>query len=418
MSVTTIEQNEQDLPPITACTLSSDIEKFDLLIHDMETLLGNAWGDLRYSEGLDYLDQPDAEHLEILVLALESEEQSDVTLLGQIVTRAKAQNIGVVLVANDAGPATLHHLLRCGADEFVPYPLPEGELEAAISRIRNQANETQTIDDAEPPTPARSRRDRLGSLFAVQGVAGGVGATTLAVNLANELSIPQNKKEQPPSVCLIDLSLQNGAVATYLDLPQREAVIELLSDTAVVDSDSFQAALASFEGLSVLTAPGEIVPLDLVGPEDIQRILDIALGLFDFVVVDLPATLVHWSETVLNMADIYFAVMKTDMRSIQNTVRLRRLFRSEDMPLEKVQFVINFAPKFTDLTNKSRVSTISELLETQIKLLLPDGGRAVTPACDRGQPLSQVAQKSPLRKEIAKLAQTLRSHQAAEETEV
>ena len=63
----------------------------------------------------------------------------------------------------------------------------------------------------------------------VHGLAGGTGATTLAVNLAWELA--NADKKNAPSVCLLDFDLQFGSVATFLDLPRREAVYEMMSDT-------------------------------------------------------------------------------------------------------------------------------------------------------------------------------------------
>ena len=61
----------------------------------------------------------------------------------------------------------------------------------------------------------------------VHGLAGGTGSTTVAVNLAWERA--NVDKKNPPSVCLLDLDLQYGSVATFLDLPRRDAVFEVLS---------------------------------------------------------------------------------------------------------------------------------------------------------------------------------------------
>jgi pilus assembly protein CpaE len=97
------------------------------------------------------------------------------------------------------------------------------------------------------------------------------------------------------------------------------------------------------------------------------------------------------------------------MRSAQNVLRLKRALQTEELPFEKIRFLLNRAPKFTDLQGKSRVKRMSESLGISLDVLLPDGGRVVTQACDHGLPLASQASKNPLRKEIAKLAESLHS---------
>ena len=113
------------------------------------------------------------------------------------------------------------------------------------------------------------------------------------------------------------------------------------------------------------------------------------------------------NETVLNAAHVYFSLMELDMRSAQNALRLKRALQSEDLPFEKLRFALNRAPKFTDLSGKSRVKRMAESLGISIDLQLPDGGKPVTQCGDHGMPMAASAAKNPLRKEIAKLAQSL-----------
>ncbi|MCM2560613.1 AAA family ATPase [Lutimaribacter sp. EGI FJ00014] len=395
--------------PILACTVSRDVKNFDLLVEDMETAMGETWGDLGFDDALAFLDQPEAETLEFIALAVDADDEENLAMLGQIITSAKANRIKVILIAEDISPTALHQLLRQGADEFVPYPLPENELQAAIDRLRAPAPTAHAEADESAPSARRgSGPSREGVVLAVHGIAGGSGCTTFAVNLAWELSQVAKKGETPPKVCLLDLDLQYGATATYLDLPRREAVLELLGDTESMDDESFQAALIGYEdALQVLTAPPDMIPLDLIGSEDVSRIIEIARHHFDYVVIDMPHTLVQWTETALSQAQVYFAMIELDMRSAQNTLRFKRLLQSEDMPFDKIRFVLNRAPKFTDLNGKSRVKRMAESLGISIELLLPDGGRPVTQGADHGQPLALSAGKNPLRKEIAKLAQSL-----------
>ena len=396
--------------PIVACTVSRDVQNFDLLIEDMEAELGEGWGDLSFGDAEAFLEQPDAEALEFIAIAVDEQDEDNLPTIGDLIRAAKEKGIRVILIAEEVSPVALHQLLRLGADDFVPYPLPEGALHEAIDRLRNPVPTLQAVpDEGLQGDAAHALRD--GSthdavILPVHGLAGGVGASTLAVNLAWELT--QISKENPPRVCLIDLDLQFGASSTYLDLPRRDAIYELLADTSAMDDEAFMQALQTFQdSLYVFTAPLDILPLDFVTPEDVTALLNIARKHFDFIVIDMPTTLVQWTDTVLNEAHVYFALVELDMRSAQNTLRLIRALKSEDLPFEKLRFALNRAPKFTDLGARSRVKRMAESLEIGLEVQLPDGGRAVSQSADHGLPLASTAAKNPLRREIAKLAQSL-----------
>mgnify|MGYP001798761562 FL=1 len=215
-------------------------------------------------------------------------------------------------------------------------------------------------------------------------------------------------KTDAPKVCLLDLDLQFGSASTSLDLPRREAVFEMLSDTESMDDEIFAQSLLTFEEkLEVLTAPTDMLPLDLVSSEDIERVVDMARAHFDYVVVDMPSTIVQWTESVLTASHIYFVTMDMDMRSAQNTLRFKRALQSEQLPIEKLRYVLNRGPKFTDMNGKTRVKKLAESLDIAIEVQLPDGNKQVTESADHGVPLGLGAAKNPLRKEIAKLAESI-----------
>jgi pilus assembly protein CpaE len=402
MSSTQMLQPEPQ--PITACTVSRDVQNFDLLIEDMESCLGESWGDLGFEDALPFLEQPDASELEFLAIALDEEDEGDLSVISEIIRAAKLRNIKVLLIAEGVSPASLHGLLREGCDEFVPYPLPEGELAQAIDRVLALPQPAAVAPEMQ--NKLKPTGDRNGVVIPVQGMAGGTGATTLAVNLAWELA--NIDEENPPRVCILDLDFQFGSVSTYLDLPRRESVFEMLQDTESMDSESFMHSLLSYEQkLQVLTAPTDLIPMDLVDPADIQRIIEMARTNFDYVVIDMPKTMVEWSETVLHAAHVYFATLELDMRSAQNTLRIKRALQGEQLPFEKLRFVLNRAPKFTDLNGKSRIKRLAESLGISIDLQLPDGGKAVPQNADHGVPMAESIHKNPLRKEIAKLAKSV-----------
>ncbi|PVA05791.1 AAA family ATPase [Thalassorhabdomicrobium marinisediminis] len=410
--MTSSQMLQPEPQPITACTVSRDVQNFDLLIEDMEACLGESWGDLSFADALPFLEQPDASELEFIAIALEEEDEADLALISEIVRAAKAREIKVLLIAEDVSPAALHGLLRDGGDEFVPYPLPEGELAQAIERVLSVQDTPAVAPELENKLKATG--DRNGVVIPVQGMAGGTGATTLAVNLAWELAnidVGKGKKvkgaDAPagPRVCLLDLDFQFGTTSTYLDLPRREAVFEMLQDTDNMDSEVFMNSLLSYDQkLQVLTAPTDLIPMDLISPVDVERVIEMARTNFDYVIIDMPSTLLEWTETVLNKAHVFFATLELDMRSAQNTLRIKRVLQSEQLPFEKMRFVLNRAPKFTDLNGKSRIKRLADSLGISIEVQLPDGGKTVAQNADHGVPMAEGIAKNPLRKEIAKLA--------------
>ncbi|MEL6218942.1 MAG: AAA family ATPase, partial [Pseudomonadota bacterium] len=241
---------------------------------------------------------------------------------------------------------------------------------------------------------------------------GGVGASTVAVNLAWELVTLVRK--QGRKVCLLDFNFQYGSVATFLDVPRREAVYELVSDAASFDQTGLTQALSTYQDkLSVLTAPRDALPLDIVTPSDVKAMITLARESFDYVVIDMPQALMNWSEPVYSMSDEFIAVMEIDMRSAQNMFRFLRTLKAENMALDKLVFVLNRSPGMTDLTGKARVKRVAESLGISYSHTLPDGGKAVVNACDQGIPLGEMARSNPVRKEIVRIAQRVTSEEGA-----
>ena len=415
--MTSVANLQPEPAPIRACTISHDVQNFDLLIDDMEQELGEAWGDLSFEDAAVFLKQPEANSLEFIAIAVNNKDDAEIDRISEIIQAARERGVRVVLVADQVSPVTLHKMLRLGADDFLPYPLPEGGLHETMEKLRRPvqggpnspqivpagANDDSDTHQSRPGFKAKGDRDAV--ILPVHGLAGGSGASTFAANLAWELA---TISKEPPRVCLIDLDFQFGSAATYLDLPRKEAIFDILQDTGGMDSDTLIQAMLTFnDKLHVFTAPPDMLPLDFATGEDIGRIVDTAAANFDYVVVDMPRTVVAWTETVLSRAHVYFTLMELDLRSAQNALRMVRALKAEGLPHEKLRYVLNRAPKFTDLSAKSRVKRMAESLDISLEVQLPDGGDQVTQANDHGLPIAELAAKNPLRKEIQKLAKSL-----------
>ncbi len=373
-----------------AWIVARDPAAFDLLLEEIESVAGDDWDEVLLEEAAERLDDA-PRTLELVVLCVNRDDEKDLTPFAEIVTAGQARRLPVFIVADEVSPRALHHLLKLGADDFLPYPLPAGELAQAIARHR------------ERHAAARPGEDRAGALIAVHPLAGGSGASTFAVNLAWELQ--SLGKERDFKVLVMDLNFQTGSVGTYLDVERREAVFDLLSDLSVLDEEAFANVVQRYEDtLDVFTAPSEILPLDFLQPPDLEALLSMAQRLYDIVIIDMPSAMVCWTANVLERADIYFATLELDLRSAQNAFRFINLLKAEELPGETVRYVLNRAPRRTEFSDRAKARRLAESIGVPLELYLPDGGKQVVEANDAGTPLALAAPKNPLRKEIARVA--------------
>ena len=386
---------------IRACTISQDITKFDLLIEDMETLMGEAWGDLRYDAAKAFINQKDGLYLEFIAITVDENIGDDTNQLIDIIQAATDRDVKTIIIAKNVNPILLHRMLKAGADGFVPYPLPQNELAETVEKVLTGPSNT-ALQHSNSPGLSRN-----GLVFAVQGMSGGVGASTLAVNMAWDFAHP-DKKGTPLKTLLIDLDLQFGSVSSYLDLNPKTSVLQLLSDTESMDDDSFSQAITKLsETMTVLTTPAEIVPMDLISGPDIERLFKMARRHFDIIIVDMPKNVTSWTDAVLREADEFFGVLDLELRCTKNIIRFVNLLEQEQQPFGKIRYILNRAPKFTDLNGKGRIKRLSDALGMEFEFMLPDGGKQVTQCSDQGDALGKVAAKNPLSKEIQKVVKRL-----------
>lgn len=376
-----------------------DIKKFPQLSVELTNQFSKNWAVGSFREAMNSLERGSLDQMEFVIICVDKDDEADLDPVLQFIDGVKARGSKAILIASDVSPAVLHQLLRRGADDFIPYPFPQNAFGDSLDRLR-QKPEKPVATGSSDISP------RKGFILPVYGLAGGVGATTFAVNLAWELAT--HDKTTKTRVAILDLNFQSGSVATYLDLPRREAVTEMLTDMDNLTPESFAQGLTSFKSrMAVMTAPPETMPLDIIDGDAVHRLLTLAQSKYDFVVVDLPPLLVNWSADVLQISETYFSVLNLDMRSAQNTMRFLRTLKAEELPEEKLQYVLNFAPSFTDVSGKARAKRFSESLGIDIDIQLPIGGKAILAACDQGAPLSESAPKNVLRKEIRKIAASL-----------
>ena len=387
---------------IEAYVFADNFIEAEALAADLDAEFGaENWREVANSDAARLLAEVEAPNA-FAIFAVSTDEGQSVEATASLIRQARDAGMPILLIVGDLSSRAIHRLIREGVAEFTPYPDADGALPEAINRMR-LLRAGAGASSFGFGSAAQIRRSRLITAY---GVAGGVGASTFVVNLAWELATSVRK--QGRRVALLDFNFQYGSIATYLDVPRREAVYELVSEASSLDQTGLTQALSVYQDkLHVLTAPRDALPLDIVSPSDVGAIITLAREAFDYVLIDMPQALMNWSEQVYTASDEFFAIMEVDMRSAQNMFRFLRTLKAEDMALDKIRFLLNRAPGMTDLSGKQRVRRVAESLGIEYAYLLPDGGKQVVNACDQGVPLAEAAKSNPLRKEIAKVAQAL-----------
>ena len=338
-----------------------------------------------------------ARQSELIIFQAQSDPSSDVEALkGILQSGGSARLLAVSDSATTFGAA--HRLMRAGVSEVVPDTLGDTEIGRIVAKLAMPRRLTLTNPDV-----------RDGQVIAISKARGGIGATTLAVNLADALCGSKSRFGRATAprhkVVLVDLDLQFGAVAGFLDLPPNDAFYRLAKDRHDPDSVFLdQSVIQMDNGLDVLAAPDGFMPLTAIGSDQIRALIHWLQQKYDFVVIDLPQVMVEWLTPVIEAAARVFVLTGTSVPFVQQSRRLIDFFREQN-PAVEVEIVIGKEKK--PLLTSRRHSEAEKALEQKFRNWLPREDRVAADAMDQGRPLSKCAPGSALAKTIARIAADL-----------
>jgi pilus assembly protein CpaE len=310
---------------------------------------------------------------------------------------AAVKRPGALLLAltdSDIALSQARALNRLGVDEVLPMSGFADEVGTHMSGMiapRKQTGGTQTT----------------GRIIAITEARGGAGATTLAVNLADQLACQKLRfrKEIRRRVALADLDLQFGTIGSALDLPEQDSLFRLASDATIPDAVFLaQVMQTSANGVSVLAAPTKFAPLDALRAEQVAAILENLRASHDYVIVELPRAVVGWVEAVMQRADCLMIVTDLSVPSIRHCRRLIEFFGTDNANLP-IEIVVNRERRGPFASSVRRET--EKALDRKLDHWLPDDPRAARKSIDRGAPLSTVAGGSALSKAIGRIAQSV-----------
>jgi pilus assembly protein CpaE len=317
----------------------------------------------------------------------------------------------------------LRRSMLAGAREFLVKPFSSDELTASIRGVFNREREKQSRIAAATPTSAggggmvaQTESGEPGQVIAIFSPKGGVGRTTVAVNLAVAAATDLGKK-----VVLVDGSFQFGDVGVLLNLnPKNKSIADLAPELeqAGHDVESIDTFVINHSaGIRVLLAPPSPEMAELIRPDGVKRVIEALRLTHDLVIVDCTSFFNDTTLAILDAADTILTMLSLEITSIKNM----RLFLevADQLGYEggKVRLVLNRADSALGI----KVTDVEHSIGRKVDETIVSDGRSVVYALNRGVPFFLSNREAQVSQDILRLAKHVvgeRTHHApATETE-
>jgi len=343
---------------------------------------------LRSLGGFEELQEGDTRKPDLLFFELGPGAEEEMAMIESLL---KANEVGAVfLTAEHAEPAVLMRAIRLGAREFFPQPIKVDEVKQAFQTFKEQLKESTW-----------KVKDKSGKIISIFGSKGGVGTTTVAVNLAT--SLLQAKKGQ--SVVLIDMNTLFGEVPLFLEMTPKFHWGEITKNIERLDNTFLTNVLTQHQsGIHVLPSPAYLNGHVRPTPEIMSRLLDLMKRMFDYVLIDTGQSTNDTSLRVVELSDTLLLVTILSLPCLANTNRLIKSFLdlgyAED---DRIKIILNRYTKNSDLSVKDAEAGINR----ELFWVIPNDFSTTMSAINKGKPLAQIASRAAITKSFEDLARAL-----------
>ena len=303
---------------------------------------------------------------------------------------AQAKPGAVVLPASTVREgAVILQLFRAGAREFLSLPAEVKELKETLERL---------FEGHAKPAPSA---DRGPHVIALMGTTGGVGCTTLAVNIAASLA-----KASEHEAVLVDFDLLLGSVDSSLDIMSKQTILEVAQDVDRLDLTLLKRSLIKHSsGLYVLPRPTALEDAAKLDAETLRRVVSLLKAAFPTVVIDTSKGLQASDFVAFEMADVILMAIQLDLNSLRNTARLLQLFRQQEGMIERVRLVAN---RVGAHNAEISVKKAEETLKLPISWQVPNAFKSLHNARSKGVTLDVEAPGCRAHQAILEIAHALR----------
>jgi pilus assembly protein CpaE len=325
---------------------------------------------------------------DLLILEIGEDLKKEFQLIHNIQDSGMAREI--FLTSSRFDPDLLIQVLRAGAKEFFPQPIKKEEVKVALLKL-GERREKGRFEGGE--------KKKEGKIIDVIGSKGGVGNTTIAVNLAASLI----EQAGSPLVALIDMNLLFGEIPIFLNIESGFNWGEIARNISRLDSTFLMSILSKHSsGIYVLPSPTGLDGVNVATPEIIEKLLGLMRNVFDYIVIDGGQALDDISLKILEMSDTVLLVAILSLPCLTNVKRLLWIFQKLGYPQQKdIKILINrHHRKKAVISAKEAEESISQ----KIFWFVPNDYPTTMSAINQGKTLGSVAPGAEVSKNMRELA--------------
>jgi pilus assembly protein CpaE len=325
---------------------------------------------------------------DLLILETEYDNGKGFQLTQSLQASGKVKE--VFLTSPRLEPEVLLQALRAGVKEFLSQPIQREEVRTGLLKFKERRS-------VPHQTGVEKKRGKILHFISSKG---GVGTTTIAVNLAASLS----ESNGSFSVALIDMNLPFGQIPVFLNMESSFNWGEVMRNISRVDETFLMGVLSRHRsGIYVLPSPSILEDVNVETPEMIEKLLGLMRNLFDFILVDGGQRLDNVSLRILEMSDTIFMVTHLNLPCLANAKRLLWTFQKLGFPpREIIRIIANRYQKKSSISLKEAEEAVSE----KIHWLVANDYHVTMSAINQGKTIAEVAAGSEVEKSLRELAGT------------